>query len=121
MIGPDANILADYMLSRLCDLLSNLEVFPEKMKENLNLLFGVVYSQRVLLALVEHGLSRDEAYEIVQKHALAALDKKVPFRDLLKADSKVTKVISQNSLDMLFEPRLYFQNLDYLYKKVLSE
>jgi len=120
VIGPDANILADYMLARLHGLLANLEIFPERMQENLDRLHGVIYSQRVLLALVEGGLSRDEAYQIVQKNALAALDRKVSFLELLRAEPKVTKVLPQGSLNMLFEPRHYFRNLDYLYKKVLE-
>ncbi len=120
VIAPDANILADYMLARLGSLLSNLEVFPDRMTENLDRLHGVIYSQRVLLSLVEHGLSRDEAYEITQKNALAALDGKGHFRELLRADTRVTKVLPGDALDMLFEPRHYFQHLDYLYKKVLG-
>jgi adenylosuccinate lyase len=90
------------------------------MKQNLDMLHGVIYSQRVLLALVEAGLSRDEAYEIVQKNALQALDTHTPFKDLLIADKRVVKVLSQAALDMLFEPRHYFKHLDYLYQKVLS-
>jgi adenylosuccinate lyase len=121
VIAPDGNILADFMLARLSGLLQKLEVFPERMQENLDRLQGVIYSQRVLLTLLEHGLTRDEAYEIVQKNALAALDRKVPFRDLLKADPRVTKVLSQASIDMLFEPGHYFRHLDYLYEKVLPE
>jgi adenylosuccinate lyase len=120
VIGPDGNILADYMLSRLNDLLKNLEVFPERMKENLNLLQGVVYSQRVLLLLVEKGLTRDEAYEIVQRNALTALDKKQPFLDLLKADPKVAKLLAKpKELEELFDPAHYFNHLDHIYKKVL--
>jgi adenylosuccinate lyase len=120
VIAPDANILADYMLGRLETLLVGLEVFPDRMKQNLDMLHGVIYSQRVLLALVEAGLSRDEAYEIVQKNALQALDTHTPFKDLLIADKRVVKVLSQAALDMLFEPRHYFKHLDYLYQKVLS-
>jgi len=119
VIGPDANILADYMLARLHQLLSELQVFPEKMKENLEKLQGVIYSQRVLLELTNRGMSRDEAYEIVQKNALKALDEKVPFVALLKADPKVTKILPQETVDMLFHPRYYFQQLDSIYKKVL--
>jgi adenylosuccinate lyase len=121
IIAPDGNILADYMLGRLAGLLQNLEIFPGRMQENLDRLQGVIYSQRVLLTLLDHGLSRDEAYDIVQKNALAALDRKVPFLTLLKADARVTKVLSQDSLTMLFEPRHYFRHLDYLYEKVLPE
>src|SRR5262249_27311411 len=92
IIGPDANILADFMLSRLHEVLTGLEIFPERMQKNLDLLHGVIYSQRVLLSLLEKGLSRDEAYETVQRNALSALDKGVSFLKLLKADPKVTKV-----------------------------
>ncbi len=108
------------MLGRLGTLLSNLETFPDRMKENLDKLYGVVYSQRVLLALLDKGLGRDEAYEIVQKNALAALDSRRPFKDLLKADPRATKVLPEADLNMLFEPRFYFQHLDHLYKKVLE-
>lgn len=126
IIGPDANILADYMLARLNTLLTNLEVFPDRMKENIDYLYGVIYSQRALIALMEKGLSRDEAYETVQKNALAALDKKIPFQELLKADPKVAKLLptesreSQEWLNKVFDPRQYFQHIDYIYKKVLS-
>src|SRR6185369_12143714 len=94
VIAPDANILADYMLGRLESLLGGLETFPNRMQENLDQLQGVIYSQKVLLALIDAGLDRDQAYEIVQKNALAALDKKTPFLGLLKADPKVNKVLS---------------------------
>ena len=120
VVGPDANILADYLLWRLNELLSQLEVFPEKMKENLELLSGVTYSQNVLLALVDKGLSRDEAYQTVQANALRALDEKTSFQDLLKADPKVIKVLSQDELKSLFDPKKTLAHIDYLYGKVLG-
>ncbi len=119
--GPDANILADYMLGRLSGLLKNLEVFPEKMQENLDLLQGVIFSQRVLLALVDRGMSRDDAYSIVQKYALSALDKREPFLKLLKAEAKVTAVLKPTELDAIFDIQSYFKHVDYLFKKVLGE
>ncbi|MBI4405974.1 MAG: adenylosuccinate lyase [Deltaproteobacteria bacterium] len=119
VIGPDANILADYLLARLHGLLSRLEIVPKRMQANLNLLKGVIFSQPVLLELVESGLSRDEAYEIVQKNSLQALESGVSFAELLKADPKVTKVVSQERLDMVFQPQRYYQYLDHIYKKVL--
>ena len=119
VIGPDANILADYLLWRLNHLLINLEVFPQKMAENLNLLCGVTQSQTVLLKLIEKGLSRDEAYSIVQGNALRALDEKVSFQDLLKADPKVAKVLPQVELSALFDDQSALKHLDYLYGKVL--
>jgi len=120
VIAPDANILADYLLWRLNSLLSNLEVFPTKMLENLNLLSGVTYSQAVLLKLIEKGLSRDDAYAIVQSNALRALDDKVSFHDLLKADPKVAKVLPQVELEALFDSKVALKHLDYLYGKVLG-
>lgn len=122
VIAPDANILADYMLGRLTSLLTNLEIFPEKMKENLNSLHGVVFSQRALLLLIEKGLSRDDAYKIIQKNALEALDKKISFLELLKSDSAVKTKLGkegEETLEKLFNPEHYFQHLEYLYKKVL--
>jgi len=120
VIGPDANILADYLLWRLNSLLTNLEVYPGKMTENLQLLSGVTYSQTVLLKLIEKGLSRDEAYAIVQGNALRALDEKVSFHELLKADPKVAKVLPQVELNTLFDTQSALKNLDYLYGKVLG-
>jgi adenylosuccinate lyase len=120
VIGPDANLLADYMLSRLHGLLENLEIFPVRMEENLNLLQGVIYSQRVLLALVEAGLSRDEAYEIIQRNSHAALDQKTPLKDLLLKDPAVGKRLNAEAVKGLFDQESYFRQLDYLYKKVLQ-
>lgn len=120
VMGPDANILADYLLWRLNALLTDLEVFPQKMLENLGLLSGVTYSQNVLLKLIEKGLSRDEAYALVQGNALRALDEKVSFQDLLKADPKVVKVLPQEELNALFDVKNITRHLDYLYGKVLG-
>ena len=120
VIGPDANILADYMLARLAGVLENLETFPDRMLENLNRLQGVVFSQRVLLTLVERGLSRDDAYKLVQENALGALDQREPFLSRLKKDGRVTAVVSPGDLDKIFDLKAYFQNLDYLFSKVLE-
>ncbi len=120
VIAPDSNILADYMLGRLQGLLENLEIFPARMEENLNQLQGCIYSQRVLLGLVEAGLSRDDAYEIIQKNSLAALDKRVPLQDLLLKDPAVGKVLAADAVKSFFDPKSYFTQLDYLYKKVLQ-
>lgn len=120
VIGPDASIATDFMLARLNSLLSNLEVFPARMRENLEMLRGVIYSQRVLLALVEKGLTRDQAYEIVQKKSLEALDGGGDFLNRLKGEPKVTTVLAKAELEKLFEPGHYFKHIDYLYKKVLE-
>ena len=124
VIAPDANILTDYMLGRLNQLLSNLEIFPDKMKSNLEQLHGVVFSQKALLLLIDRGCSRDEAYAIIQKNALLALDTKQPLLLLLKSDSSVKTILGKESaadLEKLFDPHCYFQHLDYLYEKVLNQ
>ncbi len=120
VIAPDANILADYMLGRLFDLLSGLEVFPEKMKENLESLHGVVYSQQLLLKLIDKGMSRDDAYKIVQSSALAAIDKKIALAQVLAAEPLVTQKLSGAELTAIFDPRQFYGHLDYLYEKVLN-
>ncbi len=121
VIGADGNILADFMVSRLREVLANLEVFPQRMQENLEQLQGVVYSQTLLIALVERGLSRDEAYEIIQDNALKALDEKRPFKAFLSSDSRFTKVISEKELDVLMDANSYLKHNDYLFQKVLEQ
>lgn len=119
--GPDANILADYMLSRLGQLLSRLKSNPNQMKKNLDLLHGVVYSQKALLALVEAGLTRDQAYEIIQENTHKALDTETSLLELLSHDKRVTKFLAPDALAVLFQPQHYLVHMDYLYKKVLND
>lgn len=121
VIGPDANILADYALDRLSGVLERLEVFPEQIEKNLNSLHGVIYSQQVLLRLIEAGMSRDEAYAIVQARAHEALDKATSFQGLLKTDKAVTSRLNEKDLAAIFDPRSYMRHLDHLYEKVLGE
>jgi adenylosuccinate lyase len=118
--APDANILADYLLGRLYELLSGLEVFPEKMKENLESLHGVVFSQQLLLKLVEKGMSRDDAYKITQASALTALDKRQSLASVLEANDQVKKVLTSAEIKSIFDPNSFFGHIDYLYKKVLN-
>ena len=120
VIGPDANILADYMLSRLHELLAGLEVFPERMKENLESLHGVVFSQQLLLKLIDKGMSRDDAYKIVQASALSAIDQKKPLAEVLEGDAKVKQLLTAAELKAVFDPGQFYGHLDYLYKKVLN-
>lgn len=120
VIGPDANILADYMLGRLNDLLNGLEVIEPQIEKNLNALSGVLFSQKVLLALLEKGMERDAAYEIVQAQALKSLDSKVPFKDLLHKDTQVTSKLSPKELDQIFSIENFKKHLNYQFKKVLG-
>lgn len=121
VIGPDANILADFALDRLCGLLERLEVFPEQIEKNLTSLHGVVYSQQVLLKLIEAGMSRDDAYTIVQANAHEALDSGTSFLELLKKQKPVTERIPEKDLTALFDPSQALRHVDYLYEKVLGK
>ena len=85
IILPDATIALNYMLNRFGNIVKNLTVFPENMKSNMDRTFGLIYSQRVLLALIDKGLVREEAYDMVQPKAMEAWEKQVPFRELVEA------------------------------------
>ena len=121
VIGPDINVTVDFMLARLLDLLTHLEVFPDKMRHNLDLLYGANYSQSVLLALVKKGMSRDSAYELVQKLALKAIDQKQFLLDLLQKETKITDLLSESELKPMFDPSNHLKNLDHIYEKALKQ
>jgi adenylosuccinate lyase len=97
---PDASILAHYVLTKAADVIEGMTVHPDRMLENLERSYGLVFSQPVLLALVASGLTRDEAYRIVQRHAMAAWEEGKPFRTLLESDPEIT--MSPDALDEAF-------------------
>ncbi|MEO8264278.1 MAG: adenylosuccinate lyase [Ilumatobacteraceae bacterium] len=103
IVLPDSSLLAYYVLHRMRRLLAGLQVFPERMRTNLDASFGLVFSQPVLLALVQGGLERDEAYRIVQENAASAWNERRSFRDLLNADRRVT--VPATMLDEAFDLR----------------
>lgn len=103
VIAPDATIVLDFMIHRLLEVLKGLEVFPKRMKKNLEALRGVIFSQEVLLALVKAGLSREVAYRIVQKHALAAMQNGIDFRRYVEKDETVKKYLKPAGLKTIFD------------------
>ena len=121
VIIPDSSILTDYMLTRLTGILRDIQVYPERMKENIELSFGLFCSQRVLLMLTEKGLSRDNAYRLVQKRAMQSWQQKKPFRELLEKDLLITKYISTRDMDSLFAMSYYTKNVDYVFKRVFKK
>ncbi len=121
VIAPDSTILADFMLSRLAGVLERLDVFPDKMKENLERTKGLFASQDVLLALTQAGMSREEAYRIVQSAAMEAWEKGKDFAKLVANDSSVKKYIKQNELDALFDVNRHFAHVDEIFKRVFSK
>jgi adenylosuccinate lyase len=120
VILPDACIIADFMLAETAYVLGKMTVYPERMRANLESTGGLVYSQRVLLRLVEAGLTRDEAYRIVQGHALAAWKGDGIFRERIARDPDVQRRISAVELAELFDPSFYLRNVNALYARVLG-
>ncbi|HEY5726047.1 MAG TPA: adenylosuccinate lyase, partial [Methylomirabilota bacterium] len=111
-------ILLDYMLHRMSDILEGLRVYPERMRENMERSFGLMYSQRVLLRLTESGLPRQQAYEIVQRNAMRAWSERTSFRDLLAADGVVTARLTPTALAECFDPAWYLRNVDAVYRRL---
>lgn len=120
VIIPDSTILIDYMLNRLTGILRGLQVYPQRMKENIARSYGLFCSQRVLLKLTEKGLSREEAYRIVQARAMESWKQKVPYKELLKKDKVITKYLSNDDINQLFDLKFYTKNVDYIYKRVFK-
>jgi len=118
VILPDSTILLDYMLHRMSEILEGLRVYPERMRENMERSFGLMYSQRVLLRLTETGLPRQRAYEIVQRNAMRAWSDRTSFRDLLAADPEVTARLASAALAECFDPAWYLRNVDAIYRRL---
>jgi adenylosuccinate lyase len=118
VVFPDSTTALDFMLAELTVVLEGLEVFPERMRENLNAGGGLAYSQGVLLALVERGMPRDEAYRVVQAAAAKAWDEGKDFRAELAADPDVAPLLSAADLDALFDPERYLRNLDVVFDRL---
>jgi adenylosuccinate lyase len=114
---PDSFLLADFMAAELREILAGLTVDPARMRANLEAGGGLVFSQRVLLALTAAGLPRDRAYGIVQRHALAAADGGPPFREALAADTEVTARLSREELDRCFALEPFFRKVDALFAR----
>lgn len=117
IIFPDSLILVDFMLSRLNSVLTNLVVKEENMRKNTNLFGGIVYSQKVMLALVDKGLTREDAYLIVQRNALDAFENNGNFRYNLEHDDDIAEILSTDELDDCFQQTEYLRNVDKIYKK----
>jgi len=117
VIIPDSTTALDYMLYRFTDIIENLIVYPENMKRNLQRTRGLVFSQRVLLALVEKGLSREKAYELVQRNALASWQSGEEFKKLLLGDKEVAEKLSAEEIEGLFDYGYYLRNIDEIYSR----
>ncbi len=118
IVFPDSTLVLDYMLSIFTGVMDRLTVFPEHMRENLERSYGLVFSQRVLLALIETGMSRQDAYKIVQRNAMESWNTRKQFRDLLRDDPEVTTRLSEADLDALFDYQFYLQNIGATFERL---
>ena len=118
IIIPDTTILIDYMLNRFGNIVKNLTVLPENMKRNMNATFGLIYSQRVMLKLIDHGMTREQAYDLVQPKTAQAWDEQTDFRPLLEADPAITDVLSKADLDDAFDYNHHLKHVDTIFERV---
>ncbi|EMG28460.1 adenylosuccinate lyase [Listeria fleischmannii subsp. fleischmannii LU2006-1] len=118
IILPDATILLDYMLNRFGTIVKNLSVFPENMKRNMNATLGLIYSQRVLLTLIDKGMAREEAYDTVQPKAMEAWETNTPFRELVEAEPKITALLSKEEIDDCFDYHYHLKNVDLIFNRL---
>jgi adenylosuccinate lyase len=118
VILPDSTIALDYMLSLAEGVVAGMRVYPERMRENLELTYGALFSQTVLSALVEAGLGRDDAYRVVQRSAQRAWDERRPFRGLLEQEPAVAERLGEGRLDELFDHRRFLRHLPELFERL---
>ncbi len=118
VILPDSTILVDYMLYQMRRIIGGLHIYPQNMLKNLEMTGGLVYSQSVLLALVEKGLTREEAYDLVQKLAMRSWEEGLPFRKLLEEDPKITALLSEAELQSCFDLGRNLRFVPYIYQRL---
>lgn len=121
VIIPDSTILIDYMLNRLKSILKDMHVYPERMKVNIDRSYGLYNSQRVMLALTEKGLTREDAYTMVQRNAMESWKEGMSFMTLLQKDNEITKYLSPKEIEEIFDMKYYLRNVDYIFRRVFNE
>ncbi|GEK33731.1 adenylosuccinate lyase [Kurthia sibirica] len=118
VILPDTTIALNYMLNRFGNIVKNLTVFPENMKRNMTRTFGLIYSQRVLLSLIDKGLAREEAYDTVQPLTAQSWDEQIQFRPLVDASEKITNLLTKEELDDCFDYNYHLQNVEMIFERL---
>tara|TARA_Y100000590_G_scaffold43172_1_gene45969 strand:+ start:5478 stop:6770 length:1293 start_codon:yes stop_codon:yes gene_type:complete len=119
-IGPDSTIMLDFALVRLKNILKNMNVFPKKMLKNLNITKGLIFSQRVMIELTNHGFSREHAHFLVQKNAKNCWNKNISFYESLSKDSLINKKISNKDLENMFDLNYHTKRIDFIFKRVFK-
>jgi len=121
VIAPDATILVDYMLHRFTSLIETLIVYPEQMRKNLEKMDGLIYSEAILLLLTKRGLSREEAYQVVQRNAMKAWEEGLDFKTLLSQDETIQNLLKPEELDRTFEVRTHLRHVEDIFHRVFGE
>jgi adenylosuccinate lyase len=121
VIAPDATILVDYMLNRLTSIIENLIVYPENMKANLEKMGGLIFSEAILLLLTRKGLSREEAYGVVQRNAMKVWEKGDDFKTLLSQDEEIKRLLTYQELDATFDVRSHLKHVEDIFRRVFGD
>lgn len=121
MIFPDSTILTDYLLAKTAHLIEKLMVYPQRMLKNLESTGGLIFSGQLLLDLAEAGMLREDAYRLVQKHAMNAWQNELVFRDLVTQDGEITGRLSTDKLARTFDLNRQLGNVDAIFERVLKE
>jgi len=120
VIGPDATILLDFMLYRFTGMMERIVVYPDRMMANVALTKGVIFSQMVLLALVERGISREDAYALVQKNAMAAWKEGREFKALILQDEEIMSLLHEDDVDGIFRNTNFLKHIDFIFARVFG-
>lgn len=118
IILPDATISLNYMLNRFTNVVKKLTVFPENMKRNINATHGVIFSQRVLLALIDNGMAREDAYDLVQPAAMEAWETETHFKELIEKSEQISKTLSQAEIEDCFDYTYHLKNIDTIFERI---
>ncbi|MEN6311014.1 MAG: adenylosuccinate lyase, partial [Acidobacteriota bacterium] len=120
VVFPDSFILTDFLLAEIIDIIGNWTVHPERMRANIDATRGLIFSQSVLLALTKKGLTREEAYRIVQRNSLRAWTEGLRFRELIAADPEVSRVLKPAEIDRCFSLLPYLDKIDIIFERVFA-
>ncbi len=121
VIGPDATILLDFMLDRFAGLIDRLIVYPERMRANLNMTHGIIFSQHVLLSLIDKGVTREEAYALVQRNAMKSWHEGIEFKELLFKDQEVMSRLKSEEIESIFRVENFLKHVNFIFGRVFGD
>lgn len=120
IIFPESFLLLDFMLHEMIDIISTLIIYPERMIENIERSYGLIFSQRLLHALLEKGLSREKAYAMVQRNSMKAWKERRQFKEVIQEDREIMEILKDREIDKLFDIKFFLRHIDEIYKRVLE-